>query len=106
MAETKRTYSKVKAEIEALTAEAAQLRAAEIEAILTDIRAKVVEYGLTEQDVFGRKRSPRAKSTSEAKTTSVAKYRDPKSGATWSGKGRAPSWIAKARNRDRFLITE
>ncbi|WP_279608803.1 H-NS family nucleoid-associated regulatory protein [Burkholderia anthina] len=36
----------------------------------------------------------------------MAKYRDPKSGATWSGKGRAPSWIAKSRNRDRFLITE
>jgi len=33
-----------------------------------------------------------------------ALYRDPKSGATWSGRGRAPAWIANAKNRDRFLV--
>jgi DNA-binding protein H-NS len=32
------------------------------------------------------------------------KYRDPKTGSTWSGHGRAPAWIAAAKNRDRFLI--
>jgi DNA-binding protein H-NS len=31
-------------------------------------------------------------------------YRDPKSGATWSGRGRAPAWIAKAKDRSKFLI--
>jgi DNA-binding protein H-NS len=34
------------------------------------------------------------------------KYRDPKSGAEWTGRGRAPKWIATARNRDRFLIAQ
>jgi DNA-binding protein H-NS len=34
-----------------------------------------------------------------------AMYRDPKSGATWSGRGRAPSWIAEAKNRNKFLIS-
>ena len=33
-----------------------------------------------------------------------AKYRDPKSGATWSGRGRAPEWLASAKDRSRFLI--
>jgi hypothetical protein len=33
-----------------------------------------------------------------------ALYVDPKSGATWSGRGRAPAWIANAKNRSRFLI--
>nr|WP_321968421.1 H-NS histone family protein [Burkholderia cepacia] len=37
---------------------------------------------------------------------SAAKYRDPKTGATWSGRGRAPAWIKDAKNRDRFLIQE
>ncbi|WP_411829055.1 H-NS family nucleoid-associated regulatory protein [Paraburkholderia kururiensis] len=32
-----------------------------------------------------------------------AKYRDPVSGATWSGRGRAPRWIA-GRDRDAFEI--
>ncbi|WP_420213421.1 H-NS histone family protein (plasmid) [Burkholderia aenigmatica] len=106
MATTKRTYSEVKAEIDALAVEAEALRAAEIEVILADIRAKVAEYGLTAQDVFGRKRGPRATTTPGAKSPSTPKYRDPKTGATWSGKGRAPAWITKAKNRDRFLITE
>ncbi|KVQ06949.1 H-NS histone family protein [Burkholderia ubonensis] len=106
MAAIKRTFSDVKAQIEALQIEADALRAAEIEAVLADVRAKVAEYGLTEQDVFGRKRAARAKGTATAKGVNAPKYRDPKTGATWSGKGRAPAWIAKARNRDRFLIEQ
>jgi len=33
-----------------------------------------------------------------------AKYRDPKSGATWSGRGPAPAWLAGANDRTKFLI--
>ncbi|AOJ73380.1 MULTISPECIES: H-NS histone family protein [Burkholderia] len=106
MAAIKRTFSDVKAQIEALQIEADALRAAEIEAVLADVRAKVAEYGLTEQDVFGRKRTTRAKDTSTSKPQSVPKYRDPKSGATWSGKGRAPAWIANAKRRERYLIEQ
>ncbi|MGY6122186.1 H-NS family nucleoid-associated regulatory protein (plasmid) [Paraburkholderia strydomiana] len=30
--------------------------------------------------------------------------RDPKSGATWSGRGRAPAWMADAKDQKKFLI--
>ncbi|MGW0359795.1 H-NS family nucleoid-associated regulatory protein [Micrococcus luteus] len=30
-------------------------------------------------------------------------YRDQKSGASWSGRGKPPNWIV-GKNRDRFLI--
>ncbi|RBB35975.1 hypothetical protein DPV79_26880 [Burkholderia reimsis] len=30
----------------------------------------------------------------------------PKTGETWSGRGRAPLWIHDAKNRDRFLIAK
>jgi DNA-binding protein H-NS len=33
-----------------------------------------------------------------------ALYRDPKSGATWSGRGRAPTWLATVKDRSKFLI--
>ena len=33
-----------------------------------------------------------------------AKYRDPQSGATWSGRGPAPAWLAAAKDRTKFLI--
>ena len=37
------------------------------------------------------------------KTPLPPKYRNPKTGETWSGRGRAPAWLA-GRNKDRFLI--
>jgi DNA-binding protein H-NS len=97
-------YRDIKARIAALEQKAATVRAAEIEAVLADVRQKVTAFGLTERDVFGRKRSAR-KTTSVEKVASVMKYRDPKTGAQWSGRGRAPKWIAAAKNRDRFLIS-
>ncbi|SIO71978.1 H-NS histone family protein [Burkholderia sp. GAS332] len=33
-----------------------------------------------------------------------ALYHDPGTGAAWSGRERAPAWIANAKNRSRFLI--
>ncbi|MEX3983683.1 H-NS histone family protein [Paraburkholderia sp. EG287A] len=38
------------------------------------------------------------------KTHVAPKYKDPDSGATWSGRGRAPLWIADAEDRSKFLI--
>ncbi len=35
----------------------------------------------------------------------AAKYRDPASGATWSGRGRAPLWMA-GHEREKFAITQ
>ncbi|KVO15133.1 H-NS histone family protein [Burkholderia ubonensis] len=97
-----RSYMEIQAQIETLQEEAKAAREAEIAEVIEDIRQKVAAYGLTPQDVFGRKRA--ANGAARAKPASVVKYRDPKTGATWSGKGRAPGWIAKARNRDKFLV--
>ncbi|WP_176327894.1 H-NS family nucleoid-associated regulatory protein, partial [Burkholderia vietnamiensis] len=33
-------------------------------------------------------------------------YRDPKTGATWSGRGRAPAWLVGAKDRSKFLIVK
>lgn len=69
--------------------------AAESEAVLADIREKVALYGFSEKDVFGRRR---------ASGPVEAKYQNPETGETWSGRGRAPAWIKDAKNRDKFLI--
>ncbi|KGC70081.1 MULTISPECIES: H-NS family nucleoid-associated regulatory protein [Burkholderia] len=104
MTKRNRSYAQVNAEIATLQQEAAQLRAEEIKAVIADVRAKVAEFGLTEQDVFGRKRASRTTGTTRAKVEGTPKYQDPKTGATWTGRGRAPAWIAEAKNRTRFLI--
>ncbi|MFT0172235.1 H-NS histone family protein [Paraburkholderia mimosarum] len=96
------TYRELKAQLAKLENEAAAVRQQEYDAVLTDIRAKVVEFGYTERDIFGSRRGrPRL-----SHGVSPVKYRDPASGATWSGRGRAPNWIRDARNRDRFLIRD
>ena len=65
-------------------------------------RSLVAEFGLTPDDVFGgpKKQSGRG---SLAGTKVAAKYRDPETGKTWTGRGVAPKWIA-GKDRDTFLI--
>jgi DNA-binding protein H-NS len=33
-----------------------------------------------------------------------AKYRHPETGATWSGRGPAPAWLAGEKDRSKFLV--
>jgi DNA-binding protein H-NS len=42
----------------------------------------------------------------EARTPPAPLYRDPASGATWSGRGKAPRWLADTENRDAYLIRD
>ncbi|WP_322092867.1 H-NS histone family protein [Paraburkholderia bannensis] len=96
------TFKELKAQMAELEAQAAVARAAEFDEVLADIRAKVNEYGFTERDIFGARRGRPRKVAADPLP---AKYQDPKSGATWSGRGRAPDWIKSVKNRDRFLIS-
>lgn len=96
------TYLELKAQAEALTQQAEQARLAELDAIITSIREQIVEYGITPEKIFGRRRAV----ASSPRAPVAPKYRDPKSGATWSGRGKAPQWIASARNRNKFLIPD
>ncbi len=94
------TYQELKTKAEALLAQAEQVRFAELQTVLDEVRARVKEYGLTPEQVFGRKRVVR---NGAGTHVSTPKYQDPKTGATWSGRGREPAWI-KGKKRERFLI--
>jgi len=96
------TYKELKAQIAELESQAAAVRQQEFETVLADIREKVAEFGYTPRDIFGSRRGRAGQSPG----ATSARYRDPASGATWSGRGRAPNWIKDAKNRDRFLISE
>ncbi|KAG8152520.1 H-NS histone family protein [Burkholderia catarinensis] len=98
------TYKELKAKMDTLAEQTEAARIAELQAVVDDIRTKVAEYGLTEKDIFGGRRGRAG--AKKATATVEAKYRDPKTGATWSGRGRAPAWIKDAKNRNRFLIQE
>ncbi|MFN7152402.1 MAG: H-NS family nucleoid-associated regulatory protein [Acidovorax sp.] len=93
------TYKELLAQREALERQIANARASELSEAVSRARGLITEYGLTQEDVF----PARSAKTGKAKGTVAAKYRDPFTGATWTGRGRAPLWIA-GRDRTQFAI--
>lgn len=102
------TLAELQKRIARLQEEAEQVRKSELASVIASIREAVAQYDLTPTDIFGRKAgsSARGKGAGPAneKMPRPPKYRDPKSGKTWTGMGKPPNWIAGVRNRDKFLI--
>jgi DNA-binding protein H-NS len=95
------TYKELLAQKEALEAQMAAARKGELSGAVDQVRTLIAEFGLTEDDVFG---AGKAKRPSKAEGSKVAaKYRDPATGITWTGRGRAPLWIAD-KDRAEFAI--
>jgi DNA-binding protein H-NS len=111
------TYAAVLAEIQQLQQRAAELRKSELPGVIKRIREAVTTYELTAADLglgtggsaaapAAPAAAPRGRATSAkgGLQTGVAKYRDPKTGKTWTGRGKPPLWIVGAKDRTPFLI--
>ncbi|WP_061162567.1 H-NS family nucleoid-associated regulatory protein [Caballeronia temeraria] len=101
------TLKALQDKIAKLQAQAEAIAKKESSAVFGKIRDLMEKHGLTPDDIAAHFRKPGAGRQSAVATKStirgVAKYVDPKTGATWTGHGRAPAWIANAKNRDKFL---
>lgn len=76
-------------------------RKQELSTAVSQVKALVAEYQLTAEDIFP---SAKQKATGVAKGSKVApKYRDHITGATWTGRGIAPKWLA-GKNKEDYLI--
>lgn len=96
------TYKELLAQRAELEKQIEAARKDALSSAISQVRALVAEYELTEEDIFAKK-APR---TASATYKPVApKYRDPVSGATWTGRGKPPLWIA-GKDRLPFLIQE
>ena len=103
------TLSEIQAKIQKLQAQAAEIAKKQSTKVLAEIRNLMDKHGVTiahiESYLGESGRGQKAPSSKLSATYAGAeKYRDPKTGATWTGRGRAPAWIANAENRSRFLI--
>src|SRR5471032_1547163 len=96
----------LKRQIAALEAQAERIAKDEMTSAIAKVKSIMAEFNLTiehlTQTVAGKRAAKKTKA--KAKSASVAKYADPKTGKTWSGFGRAPGWISGAKNRDAFLV--
>ncbi|MES2186632.1 MAG: H-NS histone family protein [Pseudomonadota bacterium] len=94
------SYKDLLAQRQALDAQIASARQSELSSAISRVRDLVAEFGLTEQDVFAKPgRAPSANKGAKV----AAKYRDPATGATWTGRGKPPKWIAD-QDREKFAI--
>ena len=117
------TLESLQAKIAKLQAQAEAIARKESSTVIAKVRDIMEKHGLTTADIEahvggGKKRGRKpgvklaVKSGGVAKTKSATgvkgklrpKYRDPKTGATWSGHARPPQWIAGVKDRTKFLI--
>ena len=109
-----KSYAQLKSAIAKLEKEATALREAETAKVVAQIRESIATFGLTVEHLFGpgakALKTVAGKAVGGGKATrkgaGIPKYRHPKTGKTWTGFGKAPGWIASARNRDKFLINQ
>ncbi len=87
---------KQREELEAKIREARQL---ELKDAIAKARALVTQFELTVDDVFSGGRRPGKGTGAKVEP----KYRNPATGETWTGRGKAPRWIAD-KEREQFLI--
>ncbi|MDM7457690.1 MAG: H-NS histone family protein [Tepidimonas sp.] len=102
------TYAELKAQAEALLAQAEQLRKQERAGVIAEILARMAEYDITPQELASAgSRGGKAKGKG-GRSKAEPKYRGP-NGELWSGgPGRKPEWVrnilAAGGNIENFRI--
>ena len=114
------SLEQIQAKLKKLQEQADVLIARKAQAAVDQIRELMLKHGLTTADIEAQAKARRAArglngsvstgrgrpagASKAAKSATPAKYRDHKTGATWTGHGRAPGWIAGVKDRTVFLI--
>jgi DNA-binding protein H-NS len=110
--------SEIKRQIAALEAKAARLTEVEMKSSVAKVRSLMASLGVTIEHLGSKvssaatsvkvavvgKAAPAKKSQAKRAGAGVPKFRDPKTGKTWTGMGKPPAWIASAKSRDKFRI--
>jgi DNA-binding protein H-NS len=111
------TLEQIQEKMKKLQVQADTLIAKKAQAAVDQIRKIMLTHGLTTDDIEAKAKAKRdakaangstpivrAKAAKSLKGGTPPKYQHPKTGATWTGHGRAPAWIAEAKDRAKFLI--
>ncbi|WP_413197760.1 H-NS family nucleoid-associated regulatory protein [Pararobbsia alpina] len=93
-------YKELLQQRQVLEQQIAEAKEREFAQVVDEIKQKMVDYSITLADLgiaTGRGKGKMQRKAAEAK------YRDPVSGATWSGRGKPPKWIA-GQDRSQYEI--
>jgi DNA-binding protein H-NS len=110
------TLEQIQTTMKKLQVQADALIAKKAQAAVDQIRKIMLAHSLTTEDIEAKAKAkreakamngsaPNVKAASSSlKGGTPPRYQHPKTGATWTGHGRAPGWIADVRDRSKFLI--
>lgn len=108
--------AKIEKEISRLQKKAEALQNKRRKPVIASIVSSMREYNITPEEIataFNTAKTPRKtgrRQTVPSKRPVAPKYRHPKTGETWSGRGKAPRWLAAeeaaGKSRESFLIAQ
>lgn len=100
------TYAELMQQAQELIRQAEELRQGERDEAIAKVREIVAQYDLTMDDIQGAK--GRAAKAGKAVNKVAPKYMDKATGATWTGRGKRPTWlndhVNAGRSQEEFLI--
>lgn len=93
-----KSYQDYQKEIAELQKKAEEARRAELTGAIAQIKSLMAQFNLSIKDL---KLKDGKVSRAPGKAV-AAKYRDPITGETWSGRGRSPAWVIKAKTENKL----
>lgn len=101
------SYQTIMTQIENLRKQADMLRIGEV---IDEMKAKIQQYGISPQDLFDDEALSgyQAEKVVHSRKKPDVKFKDPQTGATWTGRGKTPKWmqaiLSKGGNKDDFAV--
>jgi len=96
------------AQKEALEQQIANARKQDRAEAISRVKALMTEHGLTIGDLSAKSAKTKSGATPRAGGKVAAKYRNPKTGESWSGRGLRPNWLkaalAEGRKIEEFTV--
>lgn len=93
-----KSYKDYQKEIAELQKKAEEARRSELAGAIAQIKSLMKQFNLTIKDL----KLKDGKLSKGAGKSVAAKYRDPVSGETWTGRGRTPAWAAQAKAENKL----
>jgi len=96
-------YEEIQAKIADLQAQAQRVKSEEKSQAIDAAKAMIVSYGITARDL-GLDKPVKGKAGPKPGGKIPPKYRDPVSGALWSGRGKTPKWFNGSFDLSTYVI--
>lgn len=95
------SYAEYVEQISKLQSLAEAARKDELSGAMQKIKDLMQQYGITVDDLSSGTRAKPAK----VKGTVAAQFKNPETGETWTGRGRAPRWLV-GKDKEQFRMTK